>query len=65
MGQLPTTARITPAPLFSIVGVDFAEPRDGKVRKPTKLNAYISVFVSFVTKAIHLEPVSDHSTGPL
>ena len=59
MGQLPA-ARVTPAPPFSIVGVDFAGPitiRVGKVRKPTKLKAYISVFVCFVTKATHLEPV--------
>ena len=64
MGQLPA-ARVTPAPPFSIVGVDFAGPitiRVGKVRKPTKLKAYISVFVCFVTKATHLEPVSDLST---
>ena len=64
MGQLPA-ARVTPAPPFSIVGVDFAGPitiRVGKVRKPTKLKDYISVFVCFVTKATHLEPVSDLST---
>ena len=64
MGQL-AAARITPAPPFSAVGVDFAgliTIRDGKVWKPTKLKAYISVFVCFVTKATHLEPVSDLST---
>ena len=64
MGQLPA-ARVTPAPPFSIVGVDFAGPiaiRVGKVRKPTKLKAYISAFVCFVTKATRLEPVSDLST---
>ena len=64
MGQLPA-ARVTPAPPFSIVGVDFAGPITtgvGKVRKPTKLKAYISVFVCSVTKATHLEPVSDLST---
>ena len=47
MGQLPA-ARVTPAPPFSIVGVDFAGPitiRVGKVRKPTKLKAYISVLM--------------------
>ena len=51
-GKLPA-ARVTPAPPFSIVGVDFAGPitiRVGKVRKPTKLKTYtrISVFVCFV-----------------
>ena len=64
MGQL-SAARVTPAPPFSIVGVDFAGHitiRDGKVWKPTKLKAYISVFVCFVTRATHLEPVSDLST---
>ena len=46
MGQLPA-ARVTPVPPFSVVGVDFAGPitiGDGKVRKPTKLKVYISVF---------------------
>ena len=47
------------------IGVDIAGPitiRVGKVRKPTMLKAYISVFMCFVTKTTHLEPVSDLST---
>ena len=64
MGHLPA-ARVTAAPFFVIVGVDFARPitiRDGKVQKPTKFKACIYVFVCFATKATHLEPVSYLST---
>lgn len=62
-GQLPQE-RITPSRPFSITGIDYAGPvyikPIHKRAAPTK--AYISVFVCFVTKAVHLELVSDLST---
>lgn len=61
MGNLPKN-RITPAPAFYRTGVDYAGPfsvkdRQGRGCKITK--AYIALFVCFVTKAIHIELVSD------
>ena len=48
MGQLPAE-RITPDAVFSQVGVDYAGPvylKQGSVRKPNIVKAYICVFVS-------------------
>lgn len=64
MGNLPSE-RIEPAPPFYNTGVDYAGPflikdRNGRGCKVSK--AYISVFVCFATKAIHLELVSDLTT---
>lgn len=61
MGNLPAT-RVNPAPPFFTTGVDYAGPffirdRQGRGFKVTK--AYICLFVCFVTRAIHLELVSD------
>lgn len=61
MGNLPAS-RVTPSSPFNIVGVDYAGPifvkdRKGRGCKTTK--AYISLFVCFTTKALHLELVSD------
>ena len=64
MGQLPS-ARVTPSPPFSNVGVDFTGPllcKRGNPRNPTLVKMYICVFVCFVTKAVHLEPVMDLTT---
>ena len=64
MGQLPPQ-RVTPGPIFSIVGVDFAGPIYTKysyTRKPVIIKTYICVFVYFTVKAVHLEVVSDLTT---
>ncbi|XP_055605004.1 uncharacterized protein LOC129753231 [Uranotaenia lowii] len=63
VGQLPEP-RVRPARPFTVTGVDYAGPLYlrpvHKRAGPSK--AYISVFVCFATKAVHLELVSDLST---
>ena len=64
MGQLPAE-RLTPGLVFENVGVDYAGPvilKQGSVRKPTLVKAYICVFVSLSIRAVHLELVSDLTT---
>lgn len=65
MGQLPADRTIPKRP-FYVIGVDFAGPittliNRGRGRKTNK--SYISLFVCFTTKAIHLEAVSDLSSA--
>lgn len=64
MAALPKY-RTTPAKVFSKVGIDYAGPvmlrfNLGKFPKISK--AWIAVFVCLVTRAIHLELVSDATT---
>ena len=62
-GQLPIE-RLTPGSVFDKVGIDFAGPVQVKyayVRKPVIIKAYVCLFVSLSVKAVHLEPVSDHT----
>ena len=63
MGQLPLQ-RINPSLPFTVTGVDYAGPVYLKPihKRATPTKAYISVFVCFVTKAVHIELVSDLST---
>ncbi len=64
MGQLPLE-RVTPAPPFTHVGIDFAGPfyvKRGHTRKYTKLKVYVCLFLCFSTKSTHLELVSDLTT---
>ena len=61
MGQLPIE-RITPDAVFSRVGLDYAGPvylKQGSIRRPVLIKAYICVFVSLSVKAVHIEAVSD------
>ena len=61
MGELPQ-ARTRPARPFSSVEVDFAGPmklKHGSIRKPIINKCYIAVFICFVTRATHLELVTD------
>ncbi|GFV94982.1 uncharacterized protein TNCV_1029801 [Trichonephila clavipes] len=67
MGDLPTH-RVTPSRPFSVCGVDYAGPINilryrGRGAKTTK--GYIALFVCFVTKALHLELVSDLTSEAL
>ncbi|GFU92673.1 integrase catalytic domain-containing protein [Trichonephila clavipes] len=67
MDDLPTH-RVTPSRPFSVCGVDYAGPINilryrGRGAKTTK--GYIALFVSFVTKALHLELVSDLTSEAL
>ncbi|XP_055527681.1 uncharacterized protein LOC129720255 [Wyeomyia smithii] len=64
MGNLPVS-RVVPLPPFAITGVDYAGPfliKQGG-RRLTLVKAYVAVFVCMTTKAVHLEVVSDLSTG--
>lgn len=53
--------RITKSPPFEVTGVDFAGPLYVK-GQGTMTKSYIALFTSAVTRAIHLELVSDLST---
>jgi len=61
MGNLPA-ARVLPSPPFAKSGVDYAGPLNIKISRNKTSKAYLCVFVCFVTKAVHLEIVSDLST---
>ncbi|XP_059047762.1 uncharacterized protein LOC131843167 [Achroia grisella] len=61
MGDLPT-ARTEPAPPFYHTGVDytgFVEIKSNKTRNARSMKGYIALFICMVTKAIHLELVTD------
>lgn len=64
MGQLPE-ARLKPSKPFQASGVDYAGPINIKFspgRGAKSYKGYIALFVCMVTRAIHLEAVSDLST---
>ena len=61
LGQLPLE-RVSPGAVFEKVGVDYAGPvhvKYGMVRKPVTVKAYICVFVSLSTRAVHIDAVTD------
>ena len=63
--QLPPD-RLNPGPVFNQVGVNYTGPimvKSESPRKPFVDKAYVSVFVSFTVKAVHLEPVSELMTA--
>ncbi|XP_062554383.1 uncharacterized protein LOC134219614 [Armigeres subalbatus] len=66
MGDLPSY-RIQPAPTFAYTGVDFAGPflikSHTASRRPLITKAYVCLFVCMLTRAIHLELVSDLTTS--
>ena len=67
MGQLPPS-RLNPDYVFFHTGLDYAGPyylKEGYVRRPVKIKAYLAVFVCFYTKAVHLEVVKDATTESL
>ncbi|XP_066153053.1 uncharacterized protein [Euwallacea fornicatus] len=64
MDDLPP-CRLTSGSVFSIVGVDYMGPlniRDKKGRSSRLSKCYVSVFICFATKALHLELVSNLSS---
>ena len=64
MGDLPA-ARVTPAPPFSVVGLDYAGPfqvKRGNPRHPTIIKAYACIYTCFITRAVHIEAVTDMTT---
>lgn len=54
---------VTESPPFETVGVDFAGPLYVKTKKDKVEKTYIALFTCAVTRAVHLELVSDMSTG--
>nr|XP_012233626.1 PREDICTED: uncharacterized protein LOC105678692 [Linepithema humile] len=58
MGALPAS-RVLPLPPFSKSGVDYAGLFAIKISRNKTGKAYLCVFVCFLTKAVHLEIVSD------
>ena len=64
MGDLPKE-RVTPTRPFTNTGVDFTGHVDVKINKGRGVKtckAYIAIFICMVTKAVHLELVSDLTT---
>jgi hypothetical protein len=65
MGDLPSQ-RVTPCRAFDNTGVDYFGPiwyRRVQQRRSSPIKGYIALFVCFSTKAIHLELVTDQTTG--
>lgn len=61
MGDLPAD-RVNVARVFSKVGIDYAGPyliKEVKYRNKKFVKAYVCIFICLVTKAIHIELVSD------
>jgi len=62
----PGLVKITLDSVFERVGLDYAGPfldKYGYVWKPTIVKSYLYIFVSLTVKAIHLELVSDLTSG--
>lgn len=64
MGSLPKE-RITADRPFQTVGVDFCGPfsiKVARIRRALETKSYVAVFVCFITKAVHVELVTDLTT---
>lgn len=64
MGNLPSS-RLTPAPPFMTTGLDYAGPfvlRDRRGRGYKTYKSYVSIFICYATKAIHLELITGLET---
>ncbi|XP_075163165.1 uncharacterized protein LOC142235792 [Haematobia irritans] len=64
MAPLPSV-RCELSPPFNITGVDFAGPfelKSSTLKRAPIIKSYVSIFVCFTTKAIHLEPCSELSS---
>ncbi|XP_035222191.1 uncharacterized protein LOC118195067 [Stegodyphus dumicola] len=67
MGDL-LSPKVQPSRPFAVTGVDYAGPYSIKSqvgRRTNTFKCYVSIFVCFSTKAVHLELVSDLSTSKL
>ncbi|XP_044570422.1 uncharacterized protein LOC123257061 [Drosophila ananassae] len=64
MGDLPKE-RVEGYQVFDVTGIDFCGPffYKSEVRNKAPIKCYISVFICFTTKAVHLELVRDRSTA--
>ena len=66
MGDLPPHRVVNTGVAFDHTGLDYAGPfttKAGRVRNPVLGKAHICVFVCLVTKAVHLEVVSEETTA--
>ena len=64
MGNLPENLLIPTRPFLNVM-IDYCRPFYNKERRfinRTKVKVYLSVFICFVTKAVHLELVTDLTT---
>lgn len=64
MGNLPLD-RVQGLRAFLVTGIDFCEPFFCKteIRSKQPSKCYISLFICFATKAVHLEAVKDLTTA--
>jgi hypothetical protein len=62
MGDLPE-CRTTICHPFVNVGIDYAGPLTVKINRKTSMKAYVAIFVCMSTKAVHIELVSDLTSG--
>ncbi|GFT57732.1 integrase catalytic domain-containing protein [Trichonephila clavipes] len=67
MGDLPKE-RITPDKVFNSTGIDLCGPffiKNKYQRKGPEIKVYVCIFICLVTKAIHLEIISDLTSQAL
>lgn len=66
MGNLPSKRLQASMPVFHNVGIDYAGPvliKDRKTRNAKLIKSYICLFVCLVTRAVHIELVTDLTTS--